>query len=162
MNIHFRPIHSGDRPFLYEVYASTRHEELALTDWDDQQMTVFLEMQFEAQHRHYQEYYRGTDFLIILLDGVPIGRLYVARRPHEFLIVDIALLPSYRNLGIGSRVLTSLLEEAGEQMKPVRIHVERFNPAQNLYRRLGFVPIEEHGIYWLMERPFNSAPNSYT
>jgi hypothetical protein len=33
------------------------------------------------------------------------------------------------------------------------IHVERFNPAQRLYTRLGFRPRSEAGIYLLLERP---------
>ena len=34
---------------------------------------------------------------------------------------------------------------------PVRIHVEKFNPALRLYRRLGFTEIEDKGIYLFME-----------
>ncbi|MGR8981281.1 MAG: GNAT family N-acetyltransferase [Gammaproteobacteria bacterium] len=160
MNIQFRPIdHDEDRPFLFSVYASTRSEELALTGWDDRQKAAFLEMQFEAQCCHYQEYYRDSDFLIILLEDLAVGRLYVARRPTEIAIVDIALLPGYRRLGIGTQILQSLLAEAAAKMKPVRIHVERFNAAQNLYRRLGFLPIEEHGMYLLMEHLADRMPN---
>jgi hypothetical protein len=33
----------------------------------------------------------------------------------------------------------------------VSIHVEKFNPAQNLYRRLGFREAGEDGPYWRME-----------
>ncbi|MGJ0486812.1 MAG: GNAT family N-acetyltransferase [Methylomicrobium sp.] len=151
MNISFRPICGEDLRFLFEVYASTRLDELALTDWSDQQKTEFLNMQFDAQHLYYQENYRDTEFLVILLDEVPVGRLYLARWPDQIRIVDIALLPSYRNVGIGSKILADIIDDSRIQQKPVRIHVECFNPAQNLYRRLGFVPIGEHGVYVLME-----------
>ncbi len=30
------------------------------------------------------------------------------------------------------------------------IHVERYNPAMRLYRRLGFATVEDNGIYDLM------------
>jgi ribosomal protein S18 acetylase RimI-like enzyme len=151
MNVSFRPIERADSDFLSAVYASTRTEELALTDWDDHQKAVFLEMQFNAQHRYYQENYRSADFLIILLDDHPVGRLYIARWADEIRIVDITLLPQHRNVGIGSEILKNILAEAAAQAKPVRIHVERFNPAQTLYLRLGFVPVGEHGIYYLLE-----------
>jgi ribosomal protein S18 acetylase RimI-like enzyme len=78
--------------------------------------------------------------------------LYIARWPEEIRIVDLALLPEYRNAGIGTGILTDLIAEATQSNKPVRIHVERFNPALNLYRRLGFAKIGEHGVYDLMER----------
>ncbi len=50
MTVHFRPIRPDDEAFLYEVYASTRTEELAVVDWDDTQKAAFLHMQFAAQH----------------------------------------------------------------------------------------------------------------
>ncbi|MGH9242345.1 MAG: hypothetical protein ACRD3G_30220, partial [Vicinamibacterales bacterium] len=92
MTLSFRPVRPDDEAFLYEVYASTRREELALTDWDEDKKTRFLQMQFGAQHQYYQDYYPDTDFLIILLDELPVGRLYLARWPGEIRIVDLALL----------------------------------------------------------------------
>ena len=51
---------------------------------------------------------------------------------------------------VGHPELKGLLEEAAEAGKPVRIHVET-NPAMRLYQRLGFVGIEDQGVYFLME-----------
>jgi ribosomal protein S18 acetylase RimI-like enzyme len=152
INVSFRTAAASDRDFLSTVYASTRAEEMARVEWNEKQKAAFLEMQFSAQHCYYQENYTDTDFLIVLLDNRPIGRFYIARWPEEIRIVDLALLPKYRNAGIGTRLLTSVLEEAAAAGKPVRIHVEGFNPALSLYRRLGFVQIGEHGVYLLMER----------
>ena len=149
--ITLRPITPDDEEFLCQVYASTREEELALTDWDPAQKAAFVQMQFAAQHRYYQENYRQTTFDVILVGGQPAGRLYVARWAKQIRIVDIALLPEYRNAKIGSTLLHELMMEAAAAGKPVSIHVERYNPALRLYTRLGFVPIGEHGVYFLME-----------
>src|SRR4051794_3142552 len=146
--ITLRPITPDDEEFLRQVYASTREEELALTDWDTAQKAAFVQMQFAAQHRYYQENYRQTTFDVILVDGQPAGRLYVARWAKQIRIVDIALLPEYRNAEIGSALLHELMAEAAAAGKPVSIHVERYNPALRLYTRLGFVPIGEHGVYF--------------
>ena len=51
MTVHFRPIRPDDAAFLYEVYASTRTEELALVDWDEAHTAAFLHMQCAAQHQ---------------------------------------------------------------------------------------------------------------
>jgi ribosomal protein S18 acetylase RimI-like enzyme len=149
----FRPIADADAPFLYAVYASTRQEELAPLDWDAAQKTEFLTMQFRAQHTYYQEHFREAAFDVILWGGEAIGRLYVQRRPDEILIIDIALLPAYRRQGLGGRMLRDLLIEGQRAGAPVRIHVERQNPALRLYERLGFRQIEDHGVYLFMERP---------
>ncbi|MSQ47492.1 MAG: N-acetyltransferase [Deltaproteobacteria bacterium] len=152
MTVTFRHICSDDEAFLSQVYASTRLDELAVTDWTDEQKAAFLQMQFAAQHKFYQENYTDTDFLVVLQDDTPIGRLYVARWKDEIRIVDIALLPAYRGTGIGATILRDLFVEADAAGKPVRIHVERENPALRLYQRLGFVMIEDKGVYLFMER----------
>jgi ribosomal protein S18 acetylase RimI-like enzyme len=145
-----RAVRAEDRDFLQRVYASTRAEELALTGWDETQKQAFLAQQFEAQHHHYQTHYQGARFDLIRLDSEPIGRLYVARWKDEIRIMDIALLPAYRNGGIGGRLLRDLLEEAATANRRLTIHVERYNPALRLYRRLGFEPVGETGVYLLL------------
>jgi ribosomal protein S18 acetylase RimI-like enzyme len=129
-----------------------------LVAWDAAQKEAFVRMQFTAQHSHYQQHYPDAAFDIILVNGQPAGRLYVDRWTKEIRIVDIALLPEYRNAGIGTTLLKGILEEATQAGKPVSIHVERFNPALHLYERLGFSTISENGVYYLMEWvPGNSA-----
>jgi len=151
MKITLRTIEPSDEAFLYDVYASTRMEELALVEWTEVQKAEFLRMQFAAQQHHYTEHYSDTTFQIILAAARPAGRLYVARWPEELRIMDIALLPEYRNAGIGTALLQALLVEAAAAGKCVSIHVERFNPALRLYERLGFAPIADRGVYLLLE-----------
>jgi len=146
----FRLITDADLPFLARLYASTRMEELSVTDWSDAQKAAFLQMQFEAQHAHYQKHYQGTDFLLIERARESIGRLYLARWAREHRIVDIALLPQHRGAGLGTALLRDLLDEAAAAGKAVTIHVEKFNPALTLYRRLGFIAAGEEGAYDLM------------
>ena len=149
--IRFRPIGPEDEAFLYEVYASTRAGEMALVDWDDEQKESFLRMQFNAQHQEYRKRYADDEFLIILSGDQPIGRLYLGRWADEFRIIDITLLPARRNGGIGTSLMQDIMHEAAGEGKPVRIHVEKNNPAMRLYRRLGFGPIHDQGVYLLME-----------
>jgi len=149
--ITLRPVAPADESFLREVYASTRAEELAPVPWNDEQKTSFLNMQFTAQDRHYHEHYPNCAFDVILIEGQPAGRLYVHRGPNEFLIVDISMLPAYRNRRIGTHLIGALQTEAALARKPLRIHVERFNPALRLYERLGFRQIADHGVYLFME-----------
>lgn len=124
---------------------------MALVPWDDAQKEAFVRMQFKAQHEHYHTHYADADYQLILSDGRPVGRLYVHRRPDELHIIDIALLPEHRNAGIGSALLKDLLAEAERAGIPVGIYVERFNPAQRLYERLGFSQVGDEGIYYRME-----------
>lgn len=146
-----RPMTDADLPFLERVYASTRTEELAQTDWSEEQKATFLSFQFHAQHRHYTTHYHDAQFFVIERAGVAVGRLYLHWRKDELRIVDIALLPQARGEGLGGVLLGNLMTRAEDEGKIVSIHVEQMNPAMRLYVRLGFERIGEHGIYHLME-----------
>ena len=150
-SITLRPIGADDEAFLYRVYAATREAELAKVEWDAAQREAFLWQQFTAQHRYYQEHYADTAFQVILVDGRPAGRLYVARWPDEIRIVDIALLPEARDAGSGAGLVRELQAEATRAGKPLRMHVEIFNPARRLYERLGFRTIADRGVYLFLE-----------
>ena len=152
-DVTLRPVADDDREFLRRLYASTREEELAaVTEWSAEQKEAFLTQQFEAQHHHYTTYYTGASFDLVLEHGEPIGRLYVSRWDREIRVVDVALVAHARGRGIGAALLGDLIAEGERTGKTVSIHVERFNPALRLYRRLGFREVEESGPYLLMER----------
>jgi ribosomal protein S18 acetylase RimI-like enzyme len=110
-----------------------------------------VEQQFVAQDTDYRRNYPGAAFDLILLGHEPVGRLYVDRRPDSIHILDIAVLPEFRNRGIGTILLRRLIAEAAAEGRRTTIHVERFNPATGLYRRLGFEQVADEGVYLLME-----------
>lgn len=146
-----RPLTPEDAEFSFRVYAGTRSEELAVTDWDDAQKEAFLRQQWGAQTAYYRENYPGAEFLVLEHDGHAVGRLFLHRRADEIRLVDIALLPEQRGRGLGRTVLLEVLDEARRAGKAVRIHVERFNPALRLYERLGFRVLEDRGVYLFLE-----------
>ena len=152
----FRRIGDDDLPFLARVYASTRMDELAATPWTDAQKAAFLDMQFRAQHADYQRNYPEADWLVTLRGSEEIGRLYIERWPSQHCIIDIAFLPGHRGKGLGSALLRDVMDEAADRGKSVTIHVEKFNPAMRLYRRLGFKTEQDKGVYDLMR--WSAAP----
>ena len=147
-----QPVSKNDDAFLYQLYVSTRVEEMALTGWPPQQQEVFLRNQFHAQRTYYDQEYPNASFAVILLDEEPIGRLYVDRRTHEIRLVDIALLPQYRSQGIGSRLIQNLLSEGESTDRSVSLHVEKNNlSAIRFYEKLGFTPAGDTGTHLFME-----------
>jgi ribosomal protein S18 acetylase RimI-like enzyme len=158
MSLSLRPVSLDDEAFLFQVYASTRAEEMALVPWNDEQKQGFLRMQFDAQAQSYRQQFPEAEYQVILRDGVPAGRFTVDRSDKGILLIDIALLPAHRNIGIGSSLISELKMEAQRTGKPLRLDVENFNPAYALYERLGFKKIDETGFYWHMEwRPSAAA-----
>lgn len=151
--IDLRPETVEDLPFLAELYASTRWEELRPVPWSDEQKRAFLAMQFQAQHAHYRSTYAGARWDVIIANQDRAGRLYVCPMQGQLRIVDISMLPKYRGMGIGTHLLSGLIEEAERAGARLSVHVEQMNPALHWYERLGFKTVGERVPYLYMERP---------
>lgn len=149
--ITLRNVETGDEEFLLRLYANTRAEELALVPWTVEQKNTFVRMQYEAQSSHYRNVFPQLKYRIILHQDKPAGRFLTAQLEDEFRIVDISLLPEFRNRGISSTLITQVLADAKQAGKCVRLYVSAGNPAKNLYERLGFRQIRTDGIHTLME-----------
>jgi GNAT superfamily N-acetyltransferase len=139
----------ADAPFLLSVYAATRADELALTNWSDNQKTLFLQMQFDAQQQHYQLRYPDASLSIIKHGSQPVGRLYIAELADEIRIIDMTILPEHRSQGIGTKLVKDVLQIGADKRKPVQIYIENFNRSAQLFSRLGFEPISEQGVHVL-------------
>ncbi|MFF2886631.1 GNAT family N-acetyltransferase [Paenibacillus sp. NPDC057967] len=147
--ITFDPVEEGlnDQSFQYEVYASTRLEEMKLMGWDEIQQDAFLRMQFMMQQRSYAARYPDESYQIIVYDGVKVGHLLVAREDTTIRLVDLAILPHYRSNGIGTFVINNLMQEALATGRTTMLHVMRSNRAIRLYERLGFTKSAENEMY---------------
>jgi GNAT superfamily N-acetyltransferase len=150
VSVTLRTVQEADRPFLETLYASVRAPELELVSWSEEQKAAFFRQQFDAQDRDYRSRFGDATLDVIVVDGESAGRLYVDRRSEEIWIVDISLLPGYRGRGVGTHVLEGLQSEAGASGRPLSLHVERFNPALQLYLRLGFELVEAGPVYLQM------------
>ena len=58
-------------------------------------------------------------------------------------MIDLSLMPDQRGAGVGGAIFRDTIATARAAGKPVTLHVDRFNPAIALYRRLGFRVEEE-------------------
>lgn len=140
-----------DETFLANVYASTREDELNLTNWDAAARAAFLDMQFKAMLKGYRSMYPQAEFSIILSDEKPVGRMVVERTDVEIRVVDIALLPVHCGRGVGTKLMREIMEEAARGSKPVRLTVFHGTRAIGFYERLGFRAKSAPDIYIEME-----------
>lgn len=148
--VSYRPMADDDLPFVAELYASTRRDEIAQAGWPPESQAAFLKQQHEAQHSHYSQHFPDAERLIVERGGEPVGRLYLREEGDRRHVIDISLVPECRGQGIGGAILRDVLDQAAELGKGVSIFVEKNNPARRLYDRLGFEPVEDAGVYDLM------------
>ena len=91
----------------------------------------------------------GDDGIIALADAVPVGaawlRLFAADTPGYGFVdeatpeLTIAVLPQYRNRGIGAGLVTRLQE----RVPAISLSCDPENPAWRLYLRTGFEPLTD-------------------
>jgi ribosomal protein S18 acetylase RimI-like enzyme len=150
VTIALRQATEADRPFLAALYAESRADELALTNFDDAEKAAFCAQQFASQDRSIRQY-RGLSYDVVTIDGVASGRLVVARGATLHL-VDITLAADRRGAGVGTALLRELVEEAEGNGRAITLTVEATNPARRLYERLGFATTDPPGGAFLAYR----------
>jgi ribosomal protein S18 acetylase RimI-like enzyme len=140
-----------DQDFRYRLFCDSRQQEFALL-LAPPDFERIMRFQFRAQTAGYRTEFPAARFDIIELAGRPIGRIVVDRPGGMLHIVDQAIVPEWRNRGIGTAIMRALMDEAGAAGLPVRLEVSSANdPSFRLYERLGFVPIETVPLYARLE-----------
>jgi ribosomal protein S18 acetylase RimI-like enzyme len=69
--------------------------------------------------------------------------------------LTMAVLPDYRAQGIGTALLTKLIETAAQSYRGISLSVVGGNPAMDLYHRLGFEILRPDGGSYTMVLRFN-------
>ena len=103
------------------------------------------------QHARFIAATRPETHQIVEIEGQPIGCLAVEWLPDHVKLNRVLLAPGVQGRGIGSRLVRLVLAEAHTAHLPVRLRVFKVNPAQRLWRRLGFSVVGETETHWLME-----------
>jgi ribosomal protein S18 acetylase RimI-like enzyme len=136
---------------LYRIYAESRSEELSTWGWGESEQETFLRMQYELRQRSYAMQAASAEHSVIVWNGAPVGHLILEWGERSIRIVNVALLADYRNQGIGSRLISSLQQNAAEAGKSIVLNVDAANRARRLYERLGFRPFGQSIPYTWME-----------
>jgi GNAT superfamily N-acetyltransferase len=147
-----RPALPQDEIFLYELYSAVRAPEFALAPISATQKEHLMRMQFRGQMSTYAQIYPNSCYHIVLLDGKPVGRLWVAPSDTDFRLVDVAIHPSLQGKGIGTVLIQRLQQEAAKARLPIHCCVFRFNPGSlRFHQRLGFAIVREDQMYYHLE-----------
>jgi ribosomal protein S18 acetylase RimI-like enzyme len=147
-----RPEREADEGFAFDLFCRSRAPGEDLSALDAPLRERLMRHQFCGQGASYRANYPNARFEIVECDGAPIGRIVTARTPDAVLIVDIALIASWRRRGVGASLVNDVLDEARAAGLPVRLSVSANNaPALRFYLRLGFKQIETSTIDMRLE-----------
>lgn len=151
MKCELEPVVKADEPFLFQVYISTRQQEIESWGWSSEQIESFLSMQWQAQKLYYSQKFPKSNHYIILYENEYAGRCVIVDLPEYLHLIDLSILPSYQGKGIGTFILELLQQKASKGGKPITLQVFHENSAMLLYGKLGFQVVEANGIYVKMQ-----------
>jgi ribosomal protein S18 acetylase RimI-like enzyme len=144
-----RPALPADADFEHRLYASTRDD---LRPLGPEVFDGLVGMHYRAQSMSIRLEHPQAERKIVMVQDAPVGRLIVDASGKYVEVIDVALLPEYRNCGLGASVLNSVLAQADRLGRAIRLHVEKQSRAVRLFERLGFVINGDVGMYLAMTR----------
>ena len=139
LRIELRAAVPGDETFLFDLFRAARQGRFEFLPGGHPQMAVMVRLQFQAQEAALRSQYPGSENLLILLDGAPVGRLLVSREETGFRLADISVLPARQRQGVGAAVVKGLMADAQQAGLPVRCTVAQSDHGTfQFLRKLGF------------------------
>jgi len=150
-NLSMCPVKAKHTEFLFKVFTQSR-PDLALIDAvNDEEKATIIYQQFKMEEQQFIEMYPEGEFNIVMLNNLPIGRLYIHNGEKTDRILQIGLVEKYRSMGIGKKLVTRVTENALKKGKTVSLQVAWFNQgAYKFYEKLGFKVVENKGVSYEM------------
>lgn len=140
----FRESCESDYDFLYSLNVATTKEYVSkIWGWDDQ-----------FQRSYFRSKFHPSKYKIITFDNEDIGALSLEQQDSKWYINKIQIIPTYQYKGIGTKIIQDILQSAQGNDSVVSLKILKVNPAQNLYKRLGFSFIGETPTHYLMNTRF--------
>jgi ribosomal protein S18 acetylase RimI-like enzyme len=131
-----RPATPADSEFCFQLHKAAMGGYItAIWGWDDRRQREFHDRAFSPGR-----------WQIITADGVDVGMIDVEHRPTEIYLSRVEIQPGHQGRGIGTRLITALIDEARRNGQDLVLDVLVANPrARALYQRLGLTEVARHG-----------------
>ncbi len=112
---------------------------------------VFVEEQKVDQREEYDDHEEEARHYLIFDNDTPVGTARWRSTDNGIKLERFAVLPEYRNSGVGSMLVNRVLDDVKVFNKKIYLHSQV--AAKNLYRRAGF--IEEGDVFYEANIPHN-------
>lgn len=143
---HLRAATPADQPFLAALYRSTRGDLAALGEGPaiDDLITMQQKIHESGQHAYYPQ----AQVLVLQQDVECVARIVLDQNAQRWHLVDMAVLPSARRLGVGSGLLRWMRQGAALANLPLTLNVRKDNlPARGMYLKQGFAVVSEDAVF---------------
>jgi RimJ/RimL family protein N-acetyltransferase len=142
MNIELRKVTERDFSFAFAVKKEAMGPHIeSKWGWDN-----------EYQLSVHRERWVEKPWYIVLSDDEPIGTVSIADVDDGKRFGEFYLKNSFRNKGMGTKILNEFLEECDRNSQTVILEYLKWSPVGSLYKRHGFQVTGENEIHYFMAR----------
>jgi ribosomal protein S18 acetylase RimI-like enzyme len=136
-----RPARDSDKAIIWQLYEEAlRHHIETIWGWDD-----------TWQRTYFDKAYAGLSTQVVEVDGGFAGYLQVDPGPDEDYLSMLVLLPAFRTMGIGARLLTAIQAGSRRAGRGLYLRVFRTNAsARRFYEREGWAVVADEGDFLVM------------
>jgi len=143
MTLTFRPATAADIEYARSLYFETMRWIIErLFGWDE-----------AVEDEKFAKQFVLDETRIIAAGGADVGWLQVSVRKDCVFLGQLYIDPEHQRRGLGTQAIRMVIAQADTLGLPVRLGVVRFNPALELYERLGFRTVGEDQYKFYLERP---------
>lgn len=150
-NLRLRPSRPEDEPAIRTLFEEVDIQRLGMGRWKATERQPIIELQFRARQRHFQTLDEDQKECVIEVGGEFAGRIIVVQSALEIRLADLALHQKFQGMGIGRAIIETTRQEAIQSKRPLRLMVEKLNPARTFYEKLGFYQTDDNGAHVFME-----------
>lgn len=130
-----------DCELIHEM-ASQTWENTYGTILSSEQLAYMFDMMYSIKNLHHQMCELHHQFFIIYADGQPGGYLSIETLNDDlYEFQKVYSLPQLHGTGIGRYIIeqgVAYLKSIHQEPFAVELHVNRYNPAVNFYKHMGF------------------------
>ena len=106
-------------------------------------MRVYAEQLYPWDPHSFRDTFVPEQIEVLEFQDEIVAILKTEVRQDHLYLAEVQVAESYRNLGLGTRLILLTMERATVVELPIRLRVLSNNPAKALYEKLGFCQIAE-------------------
>ena len=106
-------------------------------------MKKYVEKVYSWNPTLFRDRFKPQDYRVLVTEKKIIGFIKVVVSEADIYLGEIQIVKDWQNQGIGTNIIKAITKTAQLDKKKIWLKVVNGNPAEKLYRRLGFTVFEE-------------------
>ena len=115
-------------------------------------MKGYVERVYHWNDNLFRDRFIAQDYQVIESQKQLIGFIKLVTSENDIYLAEIQINRKYQRQGIGTNLIQSIIKQVQLQNKTLWLKIVKGNPAENLYKRLGFIVFEESSTHKKMKQ----------